>query len=290
MGIKRTPKLWSSVGAMALLGGLAACGGEMGEDGSEHGQPVNDGASYSSQAGEGEGGEGEGGEGGEGESGGGGEFGIDPTLARQDPVVYLSALEVIRAHYLAGIDALELGERTAGGEMFAHPISEIYVDLEEVVLELGAPNFMDEMVDASAAPFDGRSDEEVRVAVERVLAAITTAEGFAPQSDESEARVYAKVMAGLIHRATLQYQFAVAEPRAAEAYLDGYGFERTAADIAERHLAAITAEDAALGAALGSALEGLAAVYPTAGRPAALEGDVAALLAASDAITGVIKP
>ena len=44
--------------------------------------------------------------------------GIDPDRARQDPVIYLGA-EVIRAHYLAGIDALEMGDRAAVAEMFA---------------------------------------------------------------------------------------------------------------------------------------------------------------------------
>ncbi|MBO6797703.1 hypothetical protein [Maricaulis sp.] len=286
MGIKRKSKLWSQVGAMALMGGLAACGGEMGEGGSEHGQPVDDQTALSSHAGEGEG---ESGAEGENESGGGGEFGIDPELARQDPVVYLSALEVIRAHYLAGIGALEDGGRSAAAEMFAHPISEIYVDLEEVVIALGAENFLDLMSDASAAPFDGRSDEEVGAAVTRVLNAINAAETFRPATEESEASVYAKVMAGLIHRAVLQYQFAAAEPRAVEAYLDGFGFERAASDIAGRQMPAIRMENAALADALEAALAALAEVYPTAVRPEAFDGDVDGLFAASDAITAVIK-
>lgn len=287
MGIKRTSKLWSQVGAMALMGGLAACGGEMGEDGSEHGQSVDDQTALTSNAGEGEG---EGGGEGENESGGGGQFGIDPDLARQDPVVYLSALEVIRAHYLAGMGALEDGGRSAAGEMFAHPISEIYVDLEDVVVGLGAENFLELMTDASAAPFDGRSDEDVGVAVTRVLDAINAAETFAPATEESEASVYSMVMAGLIHRSVLQYQFAAAEPRAIEAYLDGFGFERAAADIAGRQMPAIRMENAALADALQNALAALAEVYPTATRPETFDGDIDGLFAASDAITAVIKP
>lgn len=285
MGIKRTSKLWSQVGAMALMGGLAACSGEMGEDGSEHGQPIDDGTALSSHAGEGEG-EGDG----EGESGGGGEFGIDPDRARQDPVIYLGALEVIRAHYLAGIDALEMGDRAAGAEMFAHPISEIYVDLEDVVVDLGAENFLDQMSDASAAPFDGRSDEEIRVAVTAVLQAINSAETFAPESGQSEALVYAEVLAGMIYRAALQYRFAVAEPGATEAYLDGYGFERSAADIAARHLTDIESEQPEFGAALRTALESVSAAYPGAARPETLDADVDAMLEASYAANMFIKP
>ncbi len=150
MGITRRTRIWTTVGTAALLGGLAACSdpaGEAGESG-EHGQA----AATAHQApttpafseGEGEG-EGEGG-------GGGGEFGIDPVAAGNDPVVYGIAIEVMRAHYLAGIDAFQAGDRTAGAEMFAHPISEIYIDFEPVLDALGAPQFGDTMNAAAVAP------------------------------------------------------------------------------------------------------------------------------------------
>ncbi|MBR9825253.1 MAG: hypothetical protein GYB36_05535 [Alphaproteobacteria bacterium] len=286
MSIKYSPKLWGQVGAAALLTGLAACGQPAQEtetlEMAEVQQPD---ISAPAPAGEGAG---EGG--GEGESGGGGEFGIDPAVAMEDPAVYLSALEVIRAHYLAGIDALLAGERAAGAEMFAHPISEIYVDLEEVVFALGAENFLDEMNDASVAPYDGRSDEAVRASVDAVLAAIDAAAEFAPAGELSSARVQAFVMAGMIDRAALQYQFAVAEPSASEAYLDGYGFERSAASIAARHMAAIRAEDAPLADTLEVALAALHAAYPQATSPETLDADVDQLLLLNDAVGGLLKP
>lgn len=285
MSIRRTSKIWSGVSAAALLGTLAACS----ESAPEEATPVDASVDVSSQsAPEVHGGEGEGE--GEGEGGSGGEFGIDPDLARQDPVVYLSALEVIRAHYLAGIDALEAGDRAAGAEMFAHPISEIYVDLEDVVIELGATNFIDEMTEASLAPYDGRSDAEVRAAVERVLASITAAEAFAPQTDQSEARTRALVLSGLVNRAALQYQFAASADATPEAYLDGYGFERAAAEIGDRHLSAIQADDPALAEALSNALQLLRDAYPQAVRPTELRGDADALLDATVAIDAVVKP
>lgn len=284
MTIKYSPKLWGQVGAAALLSGLAACSAPP-----EAAPAAEDMAAAETPALP-AGGEGAGEGGGEGESGGGGEFGIDPDLARQDPAVYLSALEVIRAHYLAGIDALLAGNRAAGAEMFAHPISEIYVDLEAVVIDLGAVNFLDAMTDASVAPYDGRSDEEVRASVDAVIAAINAAAEFAPVSDVEAGRVHALVMAGMIERAALQYQFAVAEPGASEAYLDGYGFERAAASIADRHMLAIRRMDAPLADTLQVALDALHAAYPTATSPESLDANVEQLLLLSDAVGGLLKP
>ena len=123
MGIRKTPRLLAGVSAIAILG-AAGCGespeaetgtapqsqtGQSGaESAPESGSP-SDGAAEAApnyaMAGEGEG------EGAGGNSGG--EFGIDPEAAANDPVIYLTALEVMRAHYVAGLAALEAGERSA---------------------------------------------------------------------------------------------------------------------------------------------------------------------------------
>ena len=287
MGIKRRTRIWTTVGTAALIGGLAACSepaGEAGESGggstatSEHASDTGHQAPSTPAFSEGEGeGEGEGG-------GGGGEFGIDPVAAETDPVVYGIAVEVMRAHYLAGIDAFEAGDRTAGAEMFAHPISEIYIDFEPVLEHLGAPLFGETMNAAAVAPYSGESDAEIRAKVETVIDALDEAESYAPDSAASAGAVHARILSDLVERGALQYRVAATNPHAGEAYLDGYGFAKAAERYAGRHMADITAADTDLAADFIAVIADLLAAFPTALRPDTLTADADAILAASDTV------
>lgn len=168
-----------------------------------------------------------------GEGGEGGEMGVDPATARSDPKVFLEALAVIRAHYLAGAAAFHAGGHDAAAEMFVHPIGEIYFDLEKVLEELGAPAFLDEMQAASDLALQRSEGDVVDAAVALVLAKLDQVTEKAPASDIADHIVKAEVLARMIDRAALQYQFAVANEGAGEAWLDGYGFYLTAYALAE---------------------------------------------------------
>ncbi|WP_203292563.1 hypothetical protein [Maricaulis parjimensis] len=292
MGIKRRTRIWTTVGTAALVGGLAACSdpaGEVGESGahnpatSEHAQN----GSFEAPStpafseGEGESGEGEGG-------GGGGEFGIDPVAAENDPVVYGIAIEVMRAHYLAGIDAFQAGDRTAGAEMFAHPISEIYIDFEPVLEALGSPLFGETMTAAAVAPYSGESDEEIAAKVEAVITALDDAEAYAPQNDASAGAVQARILADLVERAALQYRLVASTPDAGEAYLDGYGFTKGAERYADRHMNTIALADPTAAAGLASAIALLQTAFPTPLRPETLSADADMIVAASDTLKAAL--
>ncbi|MFT6661502.1 MAG: hypothetical protein ACJA0K_001494 [Maricaulis maris] len=272
MGIKRRTRIWTSVGTAALLGGLAGCSNPAETPASPEGHQdlaANHAPAPTFSEGEGEG------QGG----GSGGEFGIDPAEAEHNPVVYLIALEVMRAHYLAGIDALEAGERTAGAEMFAHPIAEIYIDFEPVLDAQGAPLFGDAMTDASVAPYSGESDEAIAAHVTNVIDSIDAASAFAPRGQISPAGVHARVLSDLIERAVLQYEVLATNPDAQEPYLDGYGFSRAAQRYAGNHLEQIAEADADMALDLGRTISAIGRIFPTATRPAELAGDSAALTA-----------
>ncbi|RKQ95482.1 hypothetical protein [Maricaulis maris] len=273
MGIKRRTRIWTSVGTAALLGGLTGCSDPA--DAPPSPDTHTEAAAMPATAPGFSEGEGEGGEGGAS----GGEFGIDPVEAETNPVIYLTALEVMRAHYLAGIDAFQAGERTAGAEMFAHPISEIYIDFEPVLESRGAPLFGDTMTDASVAPYGGESDEAIAARVADVVAAIDAASTFAPRNQLSPAGVHARVLTDLIERAALQYEVLASQPDAHEPYLDGYGFARAAQRYAGNHLEQIAEGDPDLALQLGRAIAAITAAFPTATRPATLSGDSQSLLA-----------
>ncbi|GLK51033.1 hypothetical protein GCM10017621_05410 [Maricaulis virginensis] len=286
MGIKRRTRIWTTVGTAALLGGLAGCSEpasdtpadevpqsqaeqhDTGAAADHAAEPAAPAGGWSEGEGEGEGGS------------GGGEFGIDPVAAESDPVVYMIALEVMRAHYLAGIDAYRAGDRTAGAEMFAHPINEIYIDFEPVLENLGAPLFGDTMTDASVAPYSGAGEDEIVARVDDVLVAIDDAAGFAPESDASEAEVHARVLTDLLERGALQYRVAASDAEAGEAYLDGYGFARAAERYAAGHIDVIAAANPALAGVFAGLVDQLNAAFPTALRPDTLEDDAGALVSA----------
>jgi hypothetical protein len=285
MAIERKTKLLERVGVAALLVGLTACS-PMNEGEGEGEVAVNsggEGGGYSSPAGEGEG-EGEGGEG-----SGGGEFGIKAAQAAENPVTYLTALEVMRAHYLAGLAAYDVDRRAVAAEMFTHPISEIYVDLEDVLIELGAPVFGDALQTAAAAPFDGSSDEDIRAAANVVLTAIDDVEGYAPRSEYPAAAIQAQVLTNMIVRAALQYEFAMASDTPNGPYLDGYGFFKSAEVISTRHMEEIRLLDRVVADALSSAMTALANAYPTVVAPEHATADANNLVALADAASAAAE-
>ena len=248
MAIRKTPLLWTASLAAVTAGGLSACGAPEQTSGpapSEQAGPAGD-ASGPDLRGEG----GEGGEGGEA----GGEFGIDPALAQSDPVVFLSAIEVMRAHYLAGLAALEAGDGAAAAEMFSHPVSEIYIDFEPVIEARGGTVMLDEMNRAAVLHFQDASVETIRDAVGVVLRRLDENAAVAPAGEMSPERVDAAVLIDLGERAALQYGFARGDSGGGEAWLDAYGFNAAAQGYAEGRLEAIENTDLTLAAGLRTML------------------------------------
>lgn len=273
-----TLKLWTHLGlGTALAGGLlAACGGEAGGEvtGGEAGAP-----SAAATAGEGEGGAGEG-EGGGAGSGGEGEGGVAVADAAKDPVAYGIALAVTEAHVVAARDAYAAGRKDAAGEMFAHPVSEVLLDMDPAFTALGVEDFKPLLSEASAAALDGKSVAEVNRAYDRIIAALRGAATKAPGSDASQAKVAAGVIADMIERASAMYR-QLPGNSSYEPYLDGYGFAQVAASGFAASGAVIKTENPALHARIGEALALLREAYPGAERPAKLPVEPGALSGAS---------
>src|SRR5690606_33062556 len=216
----------------------------------------------------------------------GGERGVDPAEAAKDPALYLSALDVIRAHYLAGEAMLEVeGGRQAAGEMFAHPISEVYVDLEPVFEAQGAPLFMDEMTEAVDLALGDAPVAEVKAAAAKVYAALDAAAGKAPASERSEAAIEAALMADMFDRAAKQYDTAVGPNGTEEAWIDGYGFWKTAEMRAGALAPALGEEHEALAGEIAAAKELFANAYASVEKPEEAPVEPGTLLAASSRIS-----
>lgn len=280
-----TLKLWTQLGlGTALAGGLlASCGGEAGGEGGEGAATEAAAAGESGSAG----GEGEGGAGGEGEggeaAGGEGEGGVAVADAGTDPVAYGIALAVTEAHVVAARDAYAAGKKDAAAEMFAHPASEVLVEMDPVFAKLGVKDFKPLLTAASTAAAEGKSVAEVGKAYDAIIAALRSAANKAPKADASSAKVAGGVIADQIERASAMYR-TIAKDDRYEPYLDGYGFAKVAASGFATSGAAIKAENPALHARIAEALGVLAKAYPAATRPAKLPVEQGALSAASSKV------
>lgn len=270
-------KTWSTLGlATALVGaGLAGCSGEAGESG-EGGEAA--------QLGEaGEAGEGEGGEGGEGTGGEGGEGGVDTVSAASDPVIYGTALAVAEAHVLAARDANRAGKTDAAAEMFAHPVSEVLLEMDPVFAELGVEDFKLLFSDASQTVLNGGSAELVDEKTAAIIATLRAAAEKAPANGASEGAVAGGIVADQIERAVAMYARA-SEGDLYGPYLDGYGYYMTAKSSFERSSDAILGENEDLHARITQALGLLGDAYPTVERPASLDANQGALSGVSSSV------
>ena len=200
----------------------------------------------------------EGGEGGEG-----GEAGVDVNRAAEDPVTYLTALDVIAAHYHAGLAAFLAGDKEQGGMMFAHPISEVYVDMKPTFAKLGVADFEPLMQASIEKATSGAPADEVRLATAKVFEALQAAAAKAPKAKDAGGTVEAKVFLDMLNRAALQLAAAY-KPDGGDAYLDGFGYFTAAKARAPKALAAFTPNAAE---AAQAALDQAATAYPSITQP-----------------------
>lgn len=256
-------KLWTQLGlGTALVGGmLTACDGAADEGAaSQVAAPQQSGA----VAGEGEG-------------------GVAVSRADSDPVAYGIALAVTEAHVVAARDAYAAGKKDAAAEMFAHPASEVLVEMDPVFAKLGVKDFKPLLTDASIAASEGKSVAEVSTAYDTIIAALRGAATKAPDNGAPAAKVAVGVITDAIERASAMYRISAKNDQY-EPYLDGYGLASVAQSTFAASATAIQADNPAAHARIIEALALLKQAYPTATRPAKLTVEQGALSAASSKV------
>lgn len=217
-------------------------------------------------------------------AGGEGEGGISLDQAATDPVIYGSALAVTEAHIIAARDAYALGETNAAAEMFAHPVSEVLIELEDLFNTRGVTLFDGLLLEASQAAMSGESPEQISARTDEIIAALRAAATKAPESDRSPVSIRAAIAADQADRAATMYRLA-REAGTYEPYLDGYGFYKAGLALFQEQEADITAANPAGAAALNEAFFVLEKAYPAAGPQAELNADLSAItVAASSAV------
>ncbi|MEM7491963.1 MAG: hypothetical protein AAF296_01190 [Pseudomonadota bacterium] len=221
---------------------------------------------------------------GEGEGEGGeGEGGVSISQAATDPIVYNAALAITEAHIIAARDAHALGETDAAAEMFAHPVSEVLFDMEEVFAARGVEDFSDMLTDASIAVINGADADEVAAKSEAIIATLRAAAEKAPDNGLTKTQIEAGVAADQIERAADMYRVAAGD-EAYEPYLDGYGFFKAGEAAFDQVSGDLATSDPEAAAAITSALALLGDAYPSAVRPDTLDADISALTVAASTV------
>jgi hypothetical protein len=197
-------------------------------------------------------------------------------------VEYGVALQVIAAHYYAGLAAYEGKEQEAGAQMFAHGLSEIYVAMEDVFKSLGVTGLGAKLEAAVAAAAGKKPAAQVKRKADAVFAALAAAEKKAPKSNLPAQAVRAKIAAEMIDRAAAQYAV-VQKDNNLEAYLDGLGFALAARSQAAPVLPYLKKIDPRKEAALRKALALAAQAYPGINRSKAPKVSLSELQSAASA-------
>ena len=174
-------------------------------------------------------------------------------------------LQVIVAHYDAGLAAYAGGEREAGAQMFAHGLSEIYAAMEELFKKLGVATLGEKLEAAVAIAAENKPLKDVRKHVEDVRLALQDAGRRGPQPTSQE-NMQAYLVGELIERAAAQYTI-IQKDNTLEPYLDGLGFAIAARREAAPALKSLRQTNKPAAAAIEKALGLLQRVYPGIKRP-----------------------
>lgn len=223
---------------------------------------------------------------GTGAGGEGGEGKIDPAAVEADPIDYGIALQVIAAHYHAGLMAYENKQQEAGAQMFAHGLTEVYVELEDIFKKRGVSGLGDKMNAAVEAGTAKKPVREVRQKVKAVLDALVVAEAGAPKSDKPPQAVKTEVAAEMLERAAAQYRTS-ADSKDFESYLDGLGFSLAAHEQAKAIMPWLKKQSPKKAATLEKVLALASQAYPGIKRPAKKIDAGRFLAAASEARVAV---
>ena len=221
-----------------------------------------------------------------GEGGEGGEAGIDVAAAANDPVEYGVALQVIAAHYYAGLAAYEANEFEAGAQMFAHGLSEVYVEMEDILRQRGVTTLGKKLEAAVEGASEKLPPPQIRQRVRAVLDALAAAEKASPVSAGPVQVTRVQVVANLLNRAATQYSVSLNDKNL-EPYLDGLGFAVAARTEAAKILPWLRGRDKQKAAAISAALALAKQAYPGIRRPSAQLPTGRFLAASSSAMLAV---
>ena len=201
-----------------------------------------------------------------GQGGEGGEAGLVVEDLGTDPVAYLTALDIIRGHELAGRDLYAAGDAAGALVLFEHAISETYDKIAPVLPKLGVSDIRAALAATVGKAKAGVTPAELAKAVEEAVAALDAVGAGKPKSAQSDAAVDAAVVTSMLKRVVHNFELVAAKPDG-EAYIDGYGYLVAAKARSERLRPILSKTNQAGLGLLDVALAALSEVFPGAKMP-----------------------
>ena len=157
-----------------------------------------------------------------------GEETIIASRATVNRIAYLTALDLIAAHVVAGRAAYLSGDRESGAEMFAHAIAELYVDFRPALAALGAHDFLADLQGVVDAAVAGEPPRAIDDRTSRILAETEQARSKAPPVVAGAPAEDVAIFQDLVLRAAVEYDASFTIGAEKDCYLDGFGFYQLA--------------------------------------------------------------
>jgi hypothetical protein len=178
---------------------------------------------------------------------------------------FVVQLLLMRAHLRVGLALYEGGDTQSGISHCAHPLAELYDDLAMQLDDRGLPPFDAELravVDGLTA---GGSPETIRAAVAKANAAVDASIGAVSAAERQQPDFVFAVVVALLKAAQQDYLNSLVDGRIGNVieYQDSWAFFREARGLVAEARPTLASRNAAALADLETAVDGLAAVWPS---------------------------
>lgn len=188
----------------------------------------------------------------------------EATSQEQD-VDDLTRLGLIKGHLLVAQDLIEQGQPAQAEPHIAHPIEEIYANVEDQLRTRQVQDFKSVLVKAEDLVKSRPNDPQLKTAVQDAIAAVDQAMEAVPAQERQSPALTLQVIDGLLATAQEEYEAAIANGKIAEAieYQDSMGFVLHAEDLYSQVASQINQANPEAGKAIQTNLTELKAAWPS---------------------------
>jgi len=188
----------------------------------------------------------------------------EATSQEQD-VDYLTQLGLIKGHLLVAQELIEQGQPAQAEPHIAHPVEEIYANVEDQLQARQVQDFRPTLVQAEDLVKSRPNDPQLKTAVQDAIAAVDQAMEAVPAQQRQSPALTLQVMDGLLATAQEEYEAAIANGKIAEAieYQDSRGFVLQAEDLYSQVASQINQANPEAGKAIQTNLSELKAAWPS---------------------------
>ncbi|MBF2080089.1 MAG: hypothetical protein IGR76_16620 [Synechococcales cyanobacterium T60_A2020_003] len=160
------------------------------------------------------------------EGGEGGEGGESGASSGDADVDYMTALGLMKGHLIVAAELMDLERYDEAQPHIAHPVDELYADIEGQLDERGVTEFKTSLNELNDLAKSAPSDPKMEEAFETSIASIDSAIEAIPPEQRQSPEFVLTVINGLLAVAAEEYEAAIADDKFVELveYQDSRGF------------------------------------------------------------------